>query len=275
MLKPPPPSAFAPNSPTAAPDCPRPQAALALLDALRVLLTGYRIGALPQVLDLAHLDPAERQCVIETLGSGEVRAQVGGAEPASISETRLAGVWRVRQQDRTGALLRDVLEVADVPGLIRFGAFDGARERLVLPEVWPEALPETRPGVASAALPAGIMNAPGVLTELDAHLAARADGETAVHIVNLGLLPLSPADLVYLREQLGAGRVWLAAGGYGRCEMRATALRPVWWVQHFNPEGQLLLDSLEVTDCPVAALAAQEDIDDSAERLHEWLESWD
>ncbi|TVQ91998.1 MAG: hydrogenase expression/formation protein [Chromatiaceae bacterium] len=234
------------------------RAALDLLAALRVLLSGYRIGALPQVLDLQRLDADNLQLVTETLGNGEVSARIAGSEPASISETRLAGVWRVRQQDPAGTLVRDVLEVADIPGLIRFGAFDDARDRLPLP----------------SALPPGIMNAPGVLAELDANLAARAGGETAVHIVNLGLLPLSAADHAFLREQLGGGRVWLVAGGYGRCEMRATALRPVWWVQHFNSEGRLLLDSLEVTTCPVAALATQEDIDDSGERLHELLETW-
>jgi hydrogenase-1 operon protein HyaF len=59
--------------------------------------------------------------------------------------------------------------------------------------------------------------------------------------------------------------------GYGNCRVTATGLREVWWVQYFNSDDKLILNTLEVTPVPAAVLAAQEDIEDSAERLGEIL----
>jgi len=232
-----------------------------LLKTLLVLLTGYRVGALPQVLDLGALATPDRRLVEDSLGVGEVSIQRDGDEPVQAQETRLAGVWRVRQHDTGGRLRRDVLEVSDIPGFVRFGSFDGASDRIRLP----------------GELPAGVMNAPGVLAELDAELGRRRrqddDTARAPHIVNLTLLPLSERDPVFLAEQLGTGLVTILSRGYGNCRITATAIRDIWWVQHFNSDDRLILNTLEVTDIPEAALAAQEDIEDSAERLREILDA--
>jgi hydrogenase-1 operon protein HyaF len=195
-------------------------AGLGLLRSLLLLLTGYRVGALPQVLDLATLPAADLRLVEDSLGAGEVSIQRGGAEPAQAQETRLAGVWRVQERDAGGRLRRDVLEVSDIPGFVRFGSFDGARNQIDLP----------------AAIPDGIMNAPGVLA-----------------------------------ERLGTGALVILSRGYGNCRITATATRDIWWVQHYNSDDRLILSTLEVTGVPEAALAAQEDIEDSAERLGEIL----
>ena len=70
---------------------------------------------------------------------------------------------------------------------------------------------------------------------------------------------------------LGAGRVSLSSRGYGTCRVTSTRLQNCWRVRHFNSEGRPILDSIEVTEAPVAVLAAQEDIADSAVRLGEIL----
>ncbi|MFD2838738.1 hydrogenase expression/formation C-terminal domain-containing protein [Azotobacter vinelandii] len=44
-------------------------------------------------------------------------------------------------------------------------------------------------------------------------------------------------------------------------------------MQYFNSSDRLILDTLEVTGIPQVACAAQEDIDDSAERLREIREA--
>jgi hypothetical protein len=44
-------------------------------------------------------------------------------------------------------------------------------------------------------------------------------------------------------------------------------------VRYFNSDDRPIMNTLEVTDVPVAALAAQEDILDSAERLAEILKA--
>ena len=101
-----------------------------MLRSLLGLLTGYRIGALPQVIDLATLDPADLQLVEESLGAGEVSILASGRD--QVQETRLTGIWRVRMTDDAGRVHRDLLEVSDIPGFVRYGTFDDARDRIEL-----------------------------------------------------------------------------------------------------------------------------------------------
>lgn len=226
------------------------RAGLALLQRLGDVLSDHLVGQMPQVLDLAGLDRAGRQFVEETLGEGEVSILTRGLEEARIQETALPGVWLLQIVDAGGRVLRHVIEVADVPGLVRATAFVGAKTGVSRPSTLPE----------------GVMNAPAVLTELEARAASWQNGQSA-HVVNLTLLPQTEEDLAFLGSQLGRGPVTVLTRGYGNCRITATALHNVWWVQHFNAEDQLILNTLEITDVPVAALAAQEDIDDSRERL--------
>jgi hydrogenase-1 operon protein HyaF len=243
-------------------------AGLAVLRTLQLQLTHYRVGALPQVIDLERLSAADRQLVVDSLGEGEVSVLCRAADatgsldhaPADMQaqETRLAGVWRVRSIDAAPGRGRDVLEISDVPGFVRGASFAGAAAGIGLPEP----------------LPDGVMNAPGVLAELEEQVQLRADAPHApAHVLNLTLLPQSEQDLALLGECLGRGPVSILSRGYGNCRVTATALRQVWWVQYFNSDDKLILNTLEVTDVPAAVLAAQEDLEDSAERLREILDA--
>ncbi|WP_295883323.1 hydrogenase expression/formation C-terminal domain-containing protein [uncultured Thiohalocapsa sp.] len=260
-------------------------AGLAALRTLQLHLSHHRVGALPQVIDLGSLPAADRRLVVDSLGEGEVSIRCRAADATVLAtgslsaesmadveaqETRLAGVWRVRAGVGDGPG-RDVLEVADVPGFVRAHAFVAAGEDLVLPEP----------------LPAGVMNAPGVLAELLEQVRGRADqgahrapggaqtqadaAAVSPHVVNLTLLPQSEQDLALLGDLLGRGPVSMLSRGYGNCRVTATALREVWWVQYFNSDDTLILNTLEVTPVPAAVLAAQEDLADSAARLAEIL----
>jgi hydrogenase-1 operon protein HyaF len=297
--------------PEAVADC---AAGLALLGSLHRLLSGYRVGALPQVIDLARLAMPDRQLVLETLGEGEVSIRGADQRPDAITsvsadgvraaperiaqETRLAGVWRVTER-ADGMLQRDVLEVCAVPGFVHFLTFADARARIDTEDLSMSEL----------------MNGPGVLAELNGALAAREaariggraghcagdrarrrasdwTGERVEHqaggepegsgdaasavdpvVINLTLLPQTEADLACLEERLGLGPLSILSRGYGNCRITATAIRDLWWVQYFNSDDRLILNTLELTEVPSAALAAQEDIDDSAKRLAEILEA--
>jgi hydrogenase-1 operon protein HyaF len=203
--------------------------------------------------DVMTLGPAALELVNETLGEGEVAAIV--EEPAvRLQETGFPGFWRVRGFDEDGSLASDVVEVAPVPAVVAEAALLGSRLRL-----------------PQRAVPAGVMNAPSLLTEL---LAASGRGAGApVHVVNLTLLPVTPEDTGWLIGALGIGPVTLLSRGYGNCRMTSTALRHTWWVQYFNSMNHLILDTLEVTPVPEAALAAPEDFSESLLRLGEWLET--
>jgi hydrogenase-1 operon protein HyaF len=165
----------------------------------------------------------------------------------------LAGVWRVRRQHEDGSCA-DHVEGAAIPHLIRFDTFRGAADRLPAP----------------GALPAGVFNAPALITEIDDKLASPA--LDAPHVVNLSLLPLSEGDVAFIAETLGKGRTTILSRGYGNCRISSTRTRNVWWVQYFNSQDALILNTLEVCAVPQVALAANEDFEDSFYRLAEILE---
>ncbi|MCX7058485.1 MAG: hydrogenase expression/formation protein, partial [Proteobacteria bacterium] len=141
-----------------------------------------------------------------------------------------------------------------VPAVIREAALLGSRCRM------PKRVP-----------PAGVMNAPALLTELVA-ASARGDG-APTHVVNLTLLPVTSEDIAWLVGALEIGPVTLLSRGYGNCRITSTRLRDTWWVQYFNSMNSLILNTIEVTAVPEVALAAPEDFADSLSRLGEWLET--
>jgi hydrogenase-1 operon protein HyaF len=231
-------------------------AGLDLLRRLQEVLARHRVGQPADVLDLGPLDVINRQLVDQTLGEGEVSVIQQGLEDTRAQETRLAGVWRLHVPASDGCARRELIEVAEIPSFVRDSAFFGTTETI-------GPVGDLRDGV---------MNAPALIAEIEAKVAEWRLGHPA-HIINLTLLPMTEQDHAYLDERLGRGHVTILSRGYGSCRIVAGGIRQVWWVQHFNSDDRLILSTLEVTDVPIAALAAQEDIDDSRDRLAEILEA--
>jgi hydrogenase-1 operon protein HyaF len=112
------------------------------------------------------------------------------------------------------------------------------------------------------------MNAPTLLQELHDQRQQWRPGQSA-HPVNLSLLPLSPADMACLEEQLGTGRVVILSRGYGNCRISSTRVLHTWRVVYYNSQDAMILNSIEVVDMPEVACAAPEDLVDSQQRLRE------
>ncbi|RKT42777.1 hydrogenase expression/formation protein [Thiocapsa rosea] len=231
-------------------------AGLDQLRHLHAILARHCVGQPADVLDLNPLDIINLQFVDQTLGEGEVSVIQQGLDETRAQETRLAGIWRLRVPASDGSAGRELIEVAEIPSFVRDSAFLGTTETI---------------GPVGD-LPDGVMNAPALIAEIEAKVAEWRPG-TAAHIINLTLLPMTEQDHAYLDERLGRGHVTILSRGYGSCRIVAGGIRQVWWVQHFNSDDRLILSTLEVTDVPIAALAAQEDIDDSRDRLAEILEA--
>ena len=228
--------------------------ARAFFTELHAAARAHDFGSRQQLTrDVMALSPAALALVNETLGEGEVGAIV--EEPAvRLQETGFPGFWRVRSFDAAGVMAGDVVEVAPVPAVITEAALLGSRCRM-----------------PKKAAPAGVMNAPALLTEL---VAASARGDEApTHVVNLTLLPVTPEDISWLVGALEIGPVTLLSRGYGNCRITSTRLRHTWWVQYFNSMNNLILNTIEVTAVPEVALAAPEDYSDSLARLGEWLDT--
>ena len=217
-----------------------------LLDAVQHWQPGQSAAS----LDMSGLEQSDRQLIDQVLGEGEVGAQVvGEGGSLHIQESVFAGIWRLRGRDNDGYAYADRVEVGDVPAAVR------ARGGLPSPVAVP--------------LEAGVINAPALLAEI-AEQVARPSAPS--HVINLSLLPFGPEDAAWLDQCLGRGTVTLLSRGYGNCRITATGVARVWWVQYFNSQDALILNTLEITDVPEVARAADVDLADSAERLAEVIE---
>jgi hydrogenase-1 operon protein HyaF len=234
--------------------------ALGALQAALATLRRHLAGEEVEPVDITGLSDADRALVNQVLGEGEVAAQAAAtaATPAlRAQESVFAGLWRVIEGEG-GQALRDTLEIGAFPRAIARAALVDAKALGPLPHPLPE----------------GTMNAPGVLMELRDRVRrwkGRAP-DRQPHVVNLSLLPLTPADSLLFEDQLGRGRVQVLSRGYGNCRVVDTATAHVWRVTYFNSQDMIILDTLEVGDVPEVACAARQDLEDSAERLHEVLQ---
>ena len=229
-------------------------AAIAVLDQVLAVLQAAIRGESVAPVDLSGLGAADRQFVNQALGEGEVGAQVADGQSSAlvqVQESVFAGVWRVIERLPDGGL-QDRIEVGAIPEVLKTCARqDGASGH--------------RP---AARLPEGVMNAPTLLQELHDQRQQWRAGQSA-HLVNLSLLPLSPADMACLEEQLGTGRVVILSRGYGNCRISSTRVPNTWRVVYYNSQDAMILNSIEVVDMPEVACAAPEDLVDSEQRLRE------
>lgn len=109
-------------------------------------------------------------------------------------------------------------------------------------------------------------NAPALLQELLVLLRAlHQQGQTGA--IDLGSLPLSAADLDWLRARCGSGEVRIAceAGGHSQCI--ETAFPGAWWVEHRDPLGRLQSQFIEVAWVPELVPADAEDVKKGVTRL--------
>jgi len=230
--------------------------AIAMTEDMLKALQTYQAGEKASVIELDHLDEHNRVFYNQLLGNGEVSIQCSGNINAKIQESVLAGVWRVQYIDEQDNIIRDTMEVADKPGIVSELTFQGAAEHL---------------DVSKLEIPEDVYNAAPLLTEISDKLPEfEANGE--VHVINLSLLPHTEEDIKYLSDILGIGPVVILSRGYGNCRISSTSTKNVWWVQYFNSQDTLILNTLEISKVPDVACASQEDLDDSAIRLDEILE---
>ncbi|MGJ0508668.1 MAG: hydrogenase expression/formation C-terminal domain-containing protein [Methylocystis sp.] len=210
-----------------------------------------------RLFDITDLPDDDRELVAQVLGEGEVSgvAALTDGVVAQIAESVMAGLWRVRFTNAAGALVADYLEIAAIPQVVR------------------KAAELTRTSLAFGEPPEGAMNVMPLLAEIETRMAAHRPGEPG-HVITFSLLPMNEIDMAFLQHTLGDGPVRLVSRGYGACRVHATGARSVWSVQFFNSMDTIILDTLEIGDPPLAACAADEDFQDSAERLREIYEAY-
>lgn len=111
-------------------------------------------------------------------------------------------------------------------------------------------------------------NARALLRELENHLQRLIDtGETAR--IDLGSLPLNPADYELLELVLGHGEVIASVDSMGVSEISDTSVPGIWRIEYYNSEEVLVAEFIEVTRCPELLQTPLEEIKDGLSHLHE------
>lgn len=103
----------------------------------------------------------------------------------------------------------------------------------------------------------------GNVSALLAEIAARLDAfvsrnETA--LIDLKSLPFSPGEYERLRQTLGRGEVAARLEAIGDSEIYETHFPGVWWVTHYNVEGDIVADLIEIAPVPAILQSQPEDV---------------
>jgi HupH hydrogenase expression protein, C-terminal conserved region len=115
-----------------------------------------------------------------------------------------------------------------------------------------------------------IGNLHALLTEIAAHLERLAqDGTTAS--IDLNSLPFAPGEYEQLRELLGQGEATAHIEALGPTDISETCYPGVWWVTHYNVEGDIVADRIEITVIPEILKSQPEDIIMGLELMKERL----
>lgn len=115
-----------------------------------------------------------------------------------------------------------------------------------------------------------IGNLRALLTEISALLEKLAvNGETGM--IDLNSLPFAPGEYEQLRQLLGQGEVTARIEAIGPSEIVETGYPGVWWVTHYNVEGDIVADTLEITHIPEILKSQPEDITTGLESLRAQL----
>ena len=125
--------------------------AIRLSNKLLQSLKTYQVGKKAVVIELDSLDDKNKQFFNQLLGEGEVSVQCGGDINALIQESVLAGVWRVQYVNADQQIIRDTIEVADIPSLVSEMTFQNAAENI---------------NIENLNIPDTVYNAPPLLAEL-------------------------------------------------------------------------------------------------------------
>ena len=120
--------------------------------------------------------------------------------------------------------------------------------------------------VVSSAEPGLSGNAPPLLRELAEQVKhLLATGESSA--IDLSALPLTPADLDWLREKLGEGEIAVTLQANGESTLNETACPGVWWVTHHNEQGAITSQLIEVAFVPELVKAHPQDVEIGREQL--------
>jgi len=102
-------------------------------------------------------------------------------------------------------------------------------------------------------------NAPALLREI-AEMVRRLLKAGEISAIDLQALPLTQADLDWLRERLGEGEIAVTLDADGESTLSETNCPGVWWVTHRNQNGAVVSEFIEVAYVPEMVKAHPDDV---------------
>ena len=119
--------------------------------------------------------------------------------------------------------------------------------------------PQAIPIRAQAEEHYSIGNINALLAEIAVHLERLArNGESGM--IDLSSLPIAPGEYEQLRQALGRGEVSARLDAIGASEIIETRYAGVWWVTHYNVEGQIVADMIQIAWFPEILKSQPDDV---------------
>ena len=114
-------------------------------------------------------------------------------------------------------------------------------------------------------------NIRAILHEIETMLESLlASNETGA--IDIRSLPLLPGDYEALEAALGTGEIVAEFnGGFGSTIVTETETSGVWWIKHYNEEGDIAAEFIETTRIPEILLSQEADIRESLKELNKRL----
>lgn len=126
--------------------------------------------------------------------------------------------------------------------------------------------PQTIPIFAQADEAYSVGNIRALLAEIAARL-EKLDDNDETGMIDLNSLPLAPGEYEQLRQTLGQGEVCARIEAIGASEIIETHYPGVWWVTHYDVEGDIVADMIEIAWLPEIIKSQPEDVHAGLERL--------
>jgi hydrogenase-1 operon protein HyaF len=113
-------------------------------------------------------------------------------------------------------------------------------------------------------------NIRALLAEIAARLEKLAE-EGEAGSIDLNSLPFAPGEYEQLRQTLAQGEVSAHIEAIGPSEIIETRYPGVWWVTHYNVEGDIVADTIEIAHIPEILKSQPADIGEGLELLRAQL----